>query len=151
MTSAAVFNNYWFLTRISLIDWTGVGLPEVAPCQNYINQQLDQSYHWRENHLEWRHLTYKEHLCYFHWTDSQFRPGPCTERWKRCWLWYSSGFDGGPAALAFWCFPTNACKRVDGCRRGTRALRNKKTWFSNPGFHLNTNTFTAYFNTEIYG
>ena len=34
---------------------------------------------------EWRHLTHKEHLGHFHWTDSRFRPGPCPEWWKRCW------------------------------------------------------------------
>ena len=41
--------------------------------------------------------------------------------------WQSSGFDGGGAALTFWFSPTNACKRVEGCRRGTRASRNEKS------------------------
>ena len=30
----------------SWISWTRVGLPGEAPCQNYRNQQLSQSYHW---------------------------------------------------------------------------------------------------------
>lgn len=30
----------------SWISWTCVGLPGEAPCQNYRNQQLAQSYHW---------------------------------------------------------------------------------------------------------
>ena len=87
MTSAALFIDILTWLVFSWMDWTGVGLPELAPCQNYSDQQLGQSYHWQGNHSEWRHLTYKEHLGHTQGTDSQFWPGPCPEKWKRCWLY----------------------------------------------------------------
>ena len=139
MTSAAAFID--FSTCVSWIDWTGVGLSEVAPFRNYSNQQLGQSYQRRENCLLWRHLMHKKQLSNFHWADSRFRPGPaCPERSKRCWLY------GNPlvskANQQHWRFGFPRLMPVNELRVAVVAHEHRgiKIWLSNPGFHLNTNT-----------